>query len=82
MAMKSVQEGEAGYDFVCPDPICQRPAPPDGEPRPFTSKGWPTRKAAELRGKEHLAEHKSGEPMRELVYAMADTGVAYPDPEV
>lgn len=33
----------------------------------FVSAGWPTKKAAEARGKQHAAEHETGEPMPELV---------------
>lgn len=37
----------------------------------FTSEGWPTQKAARDRGKQHTAEHDSGEPMPEL----AESGI-------
>lgn len=32
----------------------------------FTSTGWDTKKASTARGKQHQAEHESGEPMPEL----------------
>lgn len=41
-------------DYECPD--CD-----------FTSTGWPTKKAANARGKQHAAEHETGDPMPELV---------------
>jgi hypothetical protein len=32
----------------------------------FTSTGWPTKKAADSRGKQHQTEHETGDPMPEL----------------
>jgi hypothetical protein len=37
-------------DYECPD--CD-----------FTSTGWPTKKAANARGKQHQTEHTDGDPM-------------------
>lgn len=41
------------HDYECP--TC-----------PFVSQGWPTKKAATERGKQHQAEHETGIPMPEL----------------
>lgn len=46
------------HDYTCPD--CG-----------FTSTGWPTKKAAAERGKQHQTEHETGEPAPEL----ADSGI-------
>ena len=42
--------------YQCPDPGCG-----------FTSEGWPTKKARDARGRQHQAEHDTGEPMPELI---------------
>ena len=46
-----------GYDFTCPvnDGSCGDPAGGSS----FTSTGWPERKFAEARGREHFDEHIS-----------------------
>jgi hypothetical protein len=49
----AVTEEDGGWSFACPS--C-----------PFTSTGWPTKKEAEGRGREHRDEHESGEPMSAL----------------
>jgi hypothetical protein len=54
-SVSSPDEG-ATWDFVCPVYIgC-------GDPTPggigFTSKGWPTKKVALARGRQHFDEHK------------------------
>jgi hypothetical protein len=41
------------HDYECPE--CE-----------FISTGWPTKKAATARGRQHKAEHETGEPMPEL----------------
>lgn len=59
-----VPDEDDTYTFVCPE--CD---PRRGDA--FVSMRWPTKSAATERGKQHLAEHESGEPMPEL----ADSGL-------
>lgn len=49
-------------DFTCPD--CG-----------FTSTGWPTKKAADARGKQHANEHETGELMDDLHTFREDQGL-------
>lgn len=44
----------------------------------FTTAGWPRKKDAMARIKEHQAEHLSGEPVRELVEANEEVGLTGP----
>jgi hypothetical protein len=55
--MSKVTEGPGGWDFTCPAPdgVCT-----------FTSTGWPTKKLADARGRQHLDEHETGQVMPEL----------------
>jgi hypothetical protein len=48
------------HDYVCPEEGCG-----------WTSRGWDTKKAATERGKEHKAEHETGDPMPELAETKA-----------
>lgn len=48
--------GSAGHDFVCGD--CG-----------FKSMSWPTKTAADARGKQHEVEHETGVAMPELAVA-------------
>lgn len=42
-------------DYECPVEGCG-----------FVSRGWPSKSAAAERGRQHKAEHETGEPMPEL----------------
>lgn len=54
--MPTEKDPETGYwVFECPDNI--------PEYQCFRSTGWPTKKAAEARGAEHMKEHDTGEEM-------------------
>jgi hypothetical protein len=44
---------DSTHDFECPD--CG-----------WLSRGWATKKARDERGRQHKAEHETGEPMSEL----------------
>lgn len=48
-------------DFKCKEKDCG-----------FESRGHETKKLADARGKEHMQEHESGEPMRELAEFMKE----------
>lgn len=50
---KEAVTSTSAHDFVCSE--CG-----------FTSSGWPTKTARDQRGRQHKAEHESGEPMPEL----------------
>lgn len=55
----AVSEGETGWDFVCPGF--------DGDPcGPWASRGWPTKKTATERGREHFASHTDKVPTSSL----------------
>lgn len=41
----------------------------------FDSSGWPSEELAQARGLEHVAEHETGEPARELVEFRAEHGL-------
>lgn len=58
----AVQEGDSGWDFVCPitDGTC------GSEGVPFTSRQWPTKATARARLDEHIAEHKGEGTMSSL----------------
>lgn len=51
--------GSAGHDFECAD--CG-----------FKSMGWPSKKKADVRGKQHRVEHETGVAMPELKDAMGE----------
>lgn len=53
--MKITGNRNSGYRLKCDEPRCA-----------FESSGWPTRKAAETRLREHTEEHASGEAMPEI----------------
>jgi hypothetical protein len=60
----SVTKADDGtWTFQCPGPA-DSPCGADGVP--FSSSGWPTKKAATARGAEHFAEHKGEGVMSEL----------------
>jgi len=61
--MPEEKEEEEKYTFSCEEPNCG-----------FQSFDWSTKKLANIRGAEHKAEHKSGEPMRELVDYVNEVG--------
>lgn len=44
----------ATHDFTCKEPGCD-----------FTSRGHPTKASRDRRGKEHRAEHETGDPAPE-----------------
>ena len=54
------------YDFRCPYRLGCGEDAADPEATPFFSAGWLDREHAVARGKQHIAEHESGEPMPEL----------------
>lgn len=71
---KSVTEGEGGtYDFTCPG---VQGHPCGTEDKPYTSTGWPTRKAATARGALHFAEHKGDVDPVELEDFRTDQGIS------
>lgn len=63
------------FGFQCPgfsDSRC-------GDPmtgQPFASTGWPDKKLATERGREHLTEHKTGEAMPSLDEFRQERGLA------
>lgn len=61
---RKLDGGEKVYDFRCPYPTgCGE----TGDDTPgFSSVGWADRKHAVDRGKTHIHEHETGEPMPEL----------------
>ena len=68
----SVTKAEDGtWGFQCPGVQ----GDPCGDP-PFSSTGWPTKKAATARGGQHFAEHKLGAEIREAVTAAERAAVA------
>lgn len=50
------QEKDDSWTFQCPGVSGSLCGSPDGPP--FSSKGWPSKKAATARGEQHFAEHK------------------------
>lgn len=42
---------------------------------PFASTGWATKELRDLRKKQHLDEHETGEPMQELHEFRVENGV-------
>ncbi len=71
---QAVEKGEDGYDFTCPGVQ----GSPCGDP-PFTSKGWPTKKAALARGAQHFAEHKGEADGVELEDFRQEQGISVQD---
>ena len=68
-------EGRTVYDFRCPYPVgCGTPDTGDDHV-PFNSTGWNRRDDAVERGKQHIREHETGEPMPELGYYRAARGL-------
>ncbi len=75
---KSVSQGEDGlWSFQCPGVREDRCG--DLEGPPFSSSGWPTKKAATARGAQHFAEHKGEGPMQELHDFREDQGLVVND---
>ena len=56
----AVTEGEGGWNFTCSRAGC------GDDQGPFSSVGWPTKKAATDRGRQHLAEHDGDGVAQEL----------------
>lgn len=74
----TTQADDGSWTYTCPGDqgsMC-------GDPNTgatFTSAGWPTKKVAEARGVQHIADHQ-GTPMPELGAFRAEHGlVAHPD---
>lgn len=71
------QNSDDGWDFHCPG--IQGSACGDVGV-PFSSTGWPTKKAALARGQQHFDDHKGIAPMQELAEFRRDQGlVVNPD---
>jgi hypothetical protein len=67
-------DGGGTYDFTCPgirNSICGDLA----TGAPFTSTGWPTKKAATARGQQHFDEHKGIAPTQPMDEFMAAQGL-------
>lgn len=63
MAVVSNETDDEAFDYLCEQPRCG-----------FASYGWSSKKKAQARGKEHEAEHDSGQPMREMRDVMNEDG--------
>lgn len=68
-------DGET-WDFQCPSVAG---SPCGGEGGPFSSTGWPTRKVAEARGRQHFDEHKGLGVSQSLEEFRADQGLVVAD---
>lgn len=75
---QSVTKNDEGttWDFQCPGVRNSRCG---GDGVPFTSAGWPTRKAAIARGAEHFAEHKGEGTTSELAEFRTAQGLGVDD---
>ena len=73
----AVEQNEAStWDYTC-----DKPAGCGADGAPFRSTGWTRKADAEARGKQHAAEHDSGEVMPDLDTFRASRGRA-PDATV
>lgn len=72
---KCVTSGEDGYDFACPGVKGSPCGVVGANPQPFTSTGWPTKKAAMARGAQHFAEHRGDGHMQDLHEFRAEQGL-------
>jgi hypothetical protein len=73
----AVTESEGGWDFQCPG--VQGDGCHSAEGVPFSSTGWPTKKAALARGAQHFAAHKDKTPMQELDAFRREQGLVVND---
>lgn len=74
---ESVTANGDAWDFRCPGVDGSPCGVPGGDP--FTSTGWPTKKAATERGAQHLYEHKELVPAQTLEEFRAERGIGVDD---